>query len=840
MTRQHVLQIILIQAIFTFLLPVVLAAPLYVSPTGDDAQDGATILTAVATISRAVQLATNGDSILLLTGTYLFDTTQTVNKAVLIGPYTSGDQPILIPRNLGSGSLISITGVASPNEVTLQNLLIDLSAKPSAGLTAVSSTSSIISINAVSIICNTSVVDSCVPFSISDGQPKFRNVSATGGSESTFTSLAAGSFIRDSFFSKTASSNCGSLKILTTSDQFLVEGTTISDSVAFQGGGMCVLQSNVLVRNLLCTRNLVSTSGGCIWVTQTTSSVLTVENSEFSYNSGRDNSGVTNRGGAIGVVDAVSCTISGSRFYYNGGVYSGGAVGIGGTVASATITNSSFVSNSAAAFGGAFATFDTPVTISTSVFDGSFVLALAPSGTFGSHVGKLGAGTLSVTDSTFRNGYFLPSAGNFNFGGVLCYLCTATITRCRFENNIAPIGAGYHALQSPSSIIDASVFRNNTAQYGAGIMLESSTALAVRNSLFEENTPVFFDVTTASLVGGGGLLSFQSDTVDVRNCTFRRNECRRGNSRGCAFHTVGLNTIITVTDSLFEGNGVLNAPNTAGSALSVEQSVDGRSSLILTKSTFRGNFMSNAPASLIADFSVGTVMLYVPSGAQAPNALLEGTVTDCFFFNNSAVIGAGVATQDANATIRDSSFVSNYATVSTGGVYALTVYTSLAITATTLDIANTTFQNNTALKHPIVDLGYRVSDLYLISMRPDLRRPHLILGGGISWSKAPSDWILDASISFGGSDATFLQPPAGQQMLLPRIFFHGYSTLDLTRSDVYVEGCLLWWSVEPYLKNVPTLVLLGQHNLYCNDTLLRNYEIRGQAAGKVYLNKVTE
>jgi hypothetical protein len=658
-----------------------------------------------------------------------------------------------------------------------------------------------------------------------------------GGRESLFTSVAAGSFIRDSTFSKAASPNCGPIEIVSTSSQFLIERTTLTDSVSNLGGGICVVDSSVLVRNLLCTKNIVSSSGGCIW-SQGFTSMVAVEDSDFSFNMGIGTQ-PTYRGGAIGVENAVSCSISGSTFLYNGGPATGGALGVAGTVSFVSVTNSSFVGNNALTYGGAIAVYDTSMTITASTFDGNFLHAQAETN-FGSHVGKLGVGPLLVSDSTFRNGYYMPSPLNRGFGGLVCYLCTATVTRCFFENNLAPIGPSYYALASPSSTIVACVFRNNTSQYGSGVLSESSPTLAISDSLFEDNIATWQNITGANLIAAGGLMTYASDSVTVQNCTFRRNGCRgTGGARGCATHFVGLNTAITIDGCLFDANFILNAPNSAGSAIDVEQNTDGRSTLTLTRSIIRNNYMKNPPASLSVDFTLGTVFLYVPVGITSHNVYLSGSITDCLFMNNTALIGPGFGTQDANATIRNCTFVDNIATVSAGCVYAITLAYPLSFTTTTLDIANTTFANNTVLPHPIVDLGYRVSDLYLIATQPQARRPQVILGEGISWSKPPSSWYLDASISLGGADAFFNVTP-GQVVRLPRVFSLGSSQFDFSNSDVYAEGCLFWWSLEQYLKNVPTTILLNQHNLYCNVTSLRHYKFVGTGMGKVFLTGVTD
>lgn len=539
------------------------------------------------------------------------------------------------------------------------------------------------------------------------------------------------------------------------------------------------------------------------------------------------------RGGAIDFQQGSSITIAGSLFNYNGGTNVGGAVGIQTTTATARIQDCVFSFNDAASIGGALYVNSGTFFLIRSNFTSNRLTGDVPVANLGAHLGTVGANLVTeITNCTFRNGSIVVNSF-FNVGGVAIFYGPQTITGCVFENNSALVGAGFASFSTDVVTLNGCTFRGNFAQYGAALYRDTGP-LVVLNSLFEDNRASLVSSLAQQLVGGCGIAALSLPSVFIQGSTFRRSYTlgTGGIPRGSAVYVAVATATVTIADSIFEDNLLVNSTRSLGAAIVVEQAAAGVCNFYLNRTRLVRNAIRNAiPATLDQDFSAGSVYVYVPFNVPGAGRFsLAAFVSDCDFINNTALVGPGIGMQDCNATITNSSFIGNTATVGVGAVYHVGSNAStLGVEHLRLSISGIAFSNNTVLQHPIVDLRHRVSDLYSYSIISS-RSMRLSIGKNITWSQPPSSWYLDASVGFGRSIVSFDDFEQGAVARMPVFHSHGETSLDVSRVQAQFEGCLFWFTSET--GNLGTVVKIGQYDMTCKNAQLRNFEIQGNGTGR--------
>jgi len=242
---------------------------------------------------------------------------------------------------------------------------------------------------------------------------------------------------------------------------------------------------------------------------------VSVDNSTFSYNSS-----------------------SAFANYYSQSYLRGAAVSGSGTSAM-TITDTTFVHNTAEWNGGAvYGGYD------LSVSGGSFSDNQA-----GSNGGVIWTyGQLTVSGTSFSHNYAS------NVGGAINSKSTTTISDSTFSHNSAGARGGAISATGYGSLqISTSTLSHNSAAYGGGL-LSSKADVTISDSVFDHNT--------VSNVGGGAFLvplGLNPSTIAVSGSTFSDNSAvGSGRTTGGALYWLGFNgptsTSVSLANSTFSGN----------------------------------------------------------------------------------------------------------------------------------------------------------------------------------------------------------------------------------------------------------------------------------------------
>ena len=216
------------------------------------------------------------------------------------------------------------------------------------------------------------------------------------------------------------------------------------------------------------------------------------------------------------------------------------------TLATATVTDSTFTGNSATYYGGAIRSYAT-TTVTGSTFN---------SNTAGQYGGAIYSPTATVTDSTFTNN------NSADYGGAIYTYATTTVTGSTFTGNRAnDFGSYGGAIRAGSAIVSNSSFTSNSAWFLGGAISVSASA-TISDSTFAENS-----------AGNSGAIS--ASNVNVSGSTFTRNFTTVDYGDGGAINT----STGTITNSTFTNN---NAAGNGG-AIAVHESIS------LNHSRFIGN-----------------------------------------------------------------------------------------------------------------------------------------------------------------------------------------------------------------------------------------------------------
>lgn len=239
------------------------------------------------------------------------------------------------------------------------------------------------------------------------------------------------------------------------------------------------------------------------------------------YNTTFDSNKVSGIGGAVANVYEGSfngiarMNIENSYFYNNSSEVGGGIM----SNSVLTISNSSFISNSAQYVGGGVVVFSNGndnLIVETSIIDSTFLSNSVELDSGGGiyHEGR----TLSVVNSEFRGntavnggGAILNETSEFN------PTATMKIADSTFQENGAQWGGGVANRMTGTMTISNSTFVDNMADVGGGIINQNAASLWLSNSTLSSNTAV----TT-----GGGISN--SHQLWLNNVTINENSAASG------------------------------------------------------------------------------------------------------------------------------------------------------------------------------------------------------------------------------------------------------------------------------------------------------------------------
>lgn len=203
--------------------------------------------------------------------------------------------------------------------------------------------------------------------------------------------------------------------------------------------------------------------------------------------------------------------------------------------------------------------------------DGPGVASLTVSGSGASGIFQVpSSGTLTIRRLTLAHGFSRFGGAIANGGGRL------DVENVTFSGNTALDGTGgaIGAFGGTVGVV-GSTFAGNSAFAGGAIEISQGTTLTISNSTFTGNTALpggaisnaggAVEITNSTFAGnsavvGGALYNLTFATIDVTNSTFFGNTA--SGSQGAAIENAGLE--ITITNSLFDGNGCGGGPMVDG------------------------------------------------------------------------------------------------------------------------------------------------------------------------------------------------------------------------------------------------------------------------------------
>ena len=246
-----------------------------------------------------------------------------------------------------------------------------------------------------------------------------------------------------------------------------LNGFTITDGIAFNGGGMVNYSYCSPALTNLIFENNGSNLGGAVFNEFNSSPVFT--NVTFRNNQ-------ANKGGGVYNTNQCSPTFSNTIFESNSAVYGGGIFNTDSC--SPVLQDSKFNNNFAIESGGG-------------VYNERHSSPTFANVDFELNNASNGAGiyNLFYCSPILTNVVFVNDTATLNGGGISnSYFCTPTLTNVVFENNLSPQGGGIYNEYSSNPILHNVTFHKNSALYGGAVKNNDPTSNAqISNSVFWEN-----------------------------------------------------------------------------------------------------------------------------------------------------------------------------------------------------------------------------------------------------------------------------------------------------------------------------------------------------------------
>ena len=275
---------------------------------------------------------------------------------------------------------------------------------------------------------------------------------------------------------------------LTVTNSTLVSNTASTGGAIFNAGTLTVI-SSTLVRN-------TAYLGGGIWNNDT----MTMISSTLVSNSSTSDGG--------GINNYATLTVTHSTLLSNTADYGGGISNANSLAA--TISSSTFLSNTASSYGG----------------------------------GIENEGTLTVTNSTLVSNASSNGGGIMNFG-------TLTVNTTNVMSNTATVdGGGIFNYNNQLLTVNGSTLMNNTAQVGGGGIENRGTATVNSSTL----------ISNMSAINGGGIYNDFTSMMNLTNSTIRSNTAYTGGGISNAGTLYLINsTLVYNTASTGGGGGGLSS-----------------------------------------------------------------------------------------------------------------------------------------------------------------------------------------------------------------------------------------------------------------------------------------
>ena len=362
----------------------------------------------------------------------------------------------------------------------------------------------------------------------------------------------------------------------TASEVRTIADCAFDDNAAIGGSGGAIYVNAVAaasatnILNCTFTSDISTAPGGAVY--QIGMGPVVIDNCSF-----RDCQGGGN-GGAVNVQPNAAMSVSNSTFEGNSSTGGGGAIYVsGGALSLVTLTGDRFVSNAAAAWGGAcqvnaggnLTVSSCHVADNMSNNSGGGIYYMTPAGNlvvensdFTANVSQTGTGgglyaslpgTVGMTNVDVTN-----NRANGGGGGVcVAGRSQATITNCRFAENFSIIGFGggfWDALGAGMLAISECSFSQNTVSgsgMGGGLRCAAAGNVTISGSTFSLNE------ATGPAAQGGGISCSAGPMASLSNCTFSGNSAAlTGGAAQCA-------SPMTFTNCTFAQNSALSGSGAA-------------------------------------------------------------------------------------------------------------------------------------------------------------------------------------------------------------------------------------------------------------------------------------
>jgi len=469
--------------------PVARADPgtLYVAPDGDDLNDCSSIANRCRTVQRAMQVAQNGDEILVATGVYTTNGNAQVlhiNRSVAIrGGYSSDfstRDPEVYPTTLDAEGLGRVVYISNDITPTLEGLRLTNGFASTTG-GGINSPSAHPIISGCWVYSNTAnSFGGGVYLANGDGATLmgnriYSNTANNGGGVYLYDSGAT--LTGNRIYSNTANNGGGGV-YLSDSDGATLTGNRIYSNTASNGGGVCLSSSGgaTLTGNLIYS-NTADLYGGGVYLS--TSGATLMGNRIYSNTA-------SNRGGGAYLNNSDDATLMDNLIYSNtasdgGGVYlydSG-----------ATLTGNRIYSNTADLYGG-------------------------------------GVYLSNSDDATLTGNRIYTNTADYYGGGV--YLVNsdgATLTGNRIYTNTADYyGGGVYLVNSDGATLTGNwIYRNTGDSQGGGVYLVNSDGATLTGNRIYSNTARWV---------GGGIKLFGGQDITLTNNLIVGNRVTNGWSAG--------------------------------------------------------------------------------------------------------------------------------------------------------------------------------------------------------------------------------------------------------------------------------------------------------------------
>ncbi|MFQ5462592.1 MAG: right-handed parallel beta-helix repeat-containing protein, partial [Phycisphaerae bacterium] len=386
-----------------------------------------------------------------------------------------------------------------------------------------------------------------------------------------------------------------------------------------------------------------------------------------------------------------------------------------------------------------------------------------------------------VTDCQFLNNTTANKGGGaYNKGST-----TSAFTNCLFQGNTAGNGGGMYCDNASNPTLTNCTFVNNEALKGGGLYSQNASSPTLVDCTFDANQAVGAAGSTDRR--GGGMYN-QGVTPQLTDCTFTGNH---------AFHGSGIyntGTNLTVTGCTFTNNigatacdvNPLNCPGGGGI-----YAIDG-TTLTITDTLFSGNGVNRKGGTLYVDLGSALMMDGCAIGGSfsyyGSTYVKASTVDvrDCTFSGNSGNWAGGINFFSSVGHVTGCTFFDNQAGSGAGG--------AIRATLSTVDIVNSRFLEN----HVLSQMGGAID-----AFGSNLAISNTIFNGNVASTQggalnlAPGTTVDQVTVL---SNCTIVNntAPLGTSIAMVDMFPDAANLLTLNNSIVWpISGAPIWSDGDP-------------------------------------------